>query len=449
MLKQNAVLAKFLKLLLTSIMLVLILAPATSAFAASVEGLRLWRAPDSTRLVFDLSGPVDHKLFTLANPDRLVIDIDSTRFSASLDELDLLNTPIKKIRYSARNQGDLRVVLDLKELVKPRSFALAKQAGKQDRLVIDLYDSEKDTVKTVTTIAQNTSGQRDVIIAIDAGHGGEDPGALGPNRIKEKDIVLSISKELKRIIDAQPGYQAQLVRTGDYYMAHKARRDTARKAQADLFISVHADGFKDARARGAGVFALSQRGATSETARYLAQKENEADLVGGVIINDKDDAVAELILDLSMKSNLANSLEVGDRVLGHMGKVAHLHKREVEQAAFLVLKSPDVPSILVETGFISNPEEARKLRTSAYQLKLAHAIFLGVQDHFEAAPPAGTWLAWRQKNEGKTIKYVIARGDTLSGIASRYNVSVQKIMQVNQLNGTSIRIGQTLTIPTS
>lgn len=429
------------------ILLVLFLIPTSSAFAASVESVRLWRAPDSTRLVFDLSAPVDHKVFTLANPERLVIDISSSEFAASLDELDLLNTPITKIRHGTRNKTDLRVVLDLKELVKPRSFVLAKQAGKQDRLVIDLYDSEKDTVKTVSEITHKDNDQRDIIIAIDAGHGGEDPGALGPNKVMEKDIVLAISKRLQRLIDAEPGYKALLVRTGDYYMAHKSRRDKARKAQADLFISVHADGFKDSRARGASVFALSQRGATSETARFLAQKENEADLVGGVVINDKDDAVAELILDLSMKSNLANSLEVGDRVLKQMGRVAALHKREVEQAAFMVLKSPDVPSILVETGFISNPQEASNLRSSAHQEKLASAIFSGIQQHFEAAPPAGTWLASRQQQGGRAIRHVIARGDTLSGIASRYNVSVKQLMHVNKLSGTQIQIGQTLTIP--
>ena len=430
------------------ILLILFLIPSTSTFAASVEGVRLWRAPDSTRLVFDLSGPVDHKLFMLTNPERLVIDINSSNFNGSTDDLDLLNTPIDKIRFGSRNKNDLRVVLDLKKLVKPRSFVLVKQAGKPDRLVIDLYDSENETVKTVITTNKSTDTQREIIVAIDAGHGGEDPGALGPNRVREKDVVLAISKELKRIIDAEPGYEALLVRTGDYYMAHKARRDKARLAQADLFISIHADGFKDKSARGASVFALSQRGATSETARFLAQKENEADLVGGVVINDKDDVVAELILDLSMKSNLANSLEIGDKVLGHMGKVAYLHKKEVEQAAFMVLKSPDVPSILVETGFISNPKEAQNLRSSTHQLKLANAIFRGVQDHFEVAPPAGTWLAWKVQS-GSAFKHVIARGDTLSGIASRYNVSVKKIMQANKLDGTSIRIGQTLTIPTS
>ncbi len=420
----------------------------SGAAASTVEGLRLWRAPDSTRLVFDLSGPVEHKVFTLRNPERLVIDIQSSRFSASLNELDLLNTPIKNIRYSEKKGGDLRVVLDLKELIKPRSFALAKQAGKNDRLVIDLYDLEKETVKTVQTITQSKQEKRDIIIAIDAGHGGEDPGALGPNKVREKDVVLAISKKLKKIIDEEPGYSARLIRDGDYYMAHKLRRDTARKAQADLFVSVHADGFKHASARGASVFALSQRGATSETARYLAQKENEADLVGGVVLGDKDDSIVELLLDLSMNSNLAISLEVGDKVLKQMGRVAHLHKREVEQAAFMVLKSPDVPSILVETGFISNPQEARNLRSSAHQLKLANAIFAGIRDHFTVAPPEGTWVAWQQRGGGK-IQHVIARGDTLSAIAQRYNVSVRDIVQANKLSSTQIRIGQTLTIPAS
>ena len=418
------------------------------ANAATVEGVRVWRAPDHTRLVFDLSSSVNHKVFSLENPQRLVIDVEDTKFSAATHSLDLANTPVDKIRHSPRAGNDLRVVLDLKEQINPRSFVLSKQAGKPDRLVIDLYDAERETVKTVTKVRESFSDKRDIIIAIDAGHGGEDPGAVGPNRLREKDVVLAISRELERLINGRPGYSAMLIRTGDYYMPHKERRDKARKAQADLFISVHADGFKNKKARGASVFALSRRGATSETARFLAAKENEADLVGGVGLRHKEEAVAELLLDLSMKSNLAYSLEIGDQVLKEMGQIAHLHKREVEQAAFLVLKSPDVPSILVETGFISNPQEARNLKSTAFQRKMARAIFDGVENYYNRKPPAGTYIAW-QKQGGGIVKYVIASGDTLSEIAKKYNVSVKQIVQANKLSSTSIRIGQTLTIPTS
>lgn len=429
-------------------LLALLIYGAGAARAANVDGVRVWRAPDHTRLVFDLDARVEHKVFSLQNPQRLVVDVRNAKISASLAGLDLSDTPIKRLRHSARQGADLRVVLDLKQRIKPRSFLLGKHSGKPDRLVIDLYDEAENTVVTeVENPPPAPAKMRDIIIAVDAGHGGEDPGAVGPNRLKEKDVVMAISRELQKLVRNEPGYKPVMVRTGDYYIPHKARRDKARKAQADLFVSVHADGFKDKRARGAGVFALSRRGATSETARFLAAKENEADLVGGVGLKHKEEAVAELLLDLSMKSNLAHSLEVGDSVLKEMGRFAHLHKREVEQGAFLVLKSPDVPSILVETGFISNPQEAKKLKSARYQKKIARSIFAGIRKHFENKPPADTFVAWKKK--GGAIKYTIARGDTLSEIASRYNVSVNQLIQMNKLGGTRIRIGQILTIPTS
>lgn len=301
-----------------------------SAHAAKVEGVRLWRAPDNTRLVFDLSGPVDHKLFTLKQPDRIVIDITNSSFDASLDEVQFGNTPIDNLRHGKREGANLRVVLDLNSEVKPRSFVLAKHGDKSDRLVIDLYDSAKETVKTVERFAENASAKRDIIIAIDAGHGGEDPGAIGPRRVYEKDVVLAIGKELETMINAKRGYKAVMVRTGDYYIPHKARRDKARQERADLFVSIHADAFKSPKASGASVFALSRRGATSETARFLAAKENEADLiggVGGVSLEDKDDLLAGVLVDLSMTANMAKSLEVGDSVLKKIGEVTKLHKQ--------------------------------------------------------------------------------------------------------------------------
>ncbi len=424
-------------------------------YTAQVESVRLWRAPDHTRLVFDLSGPVEHKIFTLVSPARLVIDINKSAMSADLGSLDFENSPVNSLRYGKRNTHDLRVVLDLSSKVKPRSFALKKHAGKKDRLVIDLYDSKKQTVKTVAKVLESPQGKRDVVIAIDAGHGGEDPGALGPKRIREKDVVFKLSKELKKIIDAKSGYTARLVRTGDYYIPLKKRRNKAREMRADLFISIHADAFKNPKAKGASVFALSRRGATSESARFLASKENEADLiggVGGVSLDDKDDVLAGVLVDLSMTATLASSLDVGSRVLKKIGGSTKLHKKQVEQAGFAVLKSPDVPSILVETGFISNPDEARKLNTHAHRKKLSNAIFSGVESYFSEKPPAGTLLAWKKGNalkKYKSMKYVIARGDTLSAIAKRYRVSVAQIKQSNGLENSKIRVGQKITIPAS
>ena len=417
--------------------------------AATVDSIRLWRAPDHTRLVFDLSGPVEHKLFMLKSPDRLVIDIERSAFKGSLSGLELANTSIKNIRTALRNKSDLRVVLDLSSGVKPRSFVLKKQQGKNDRLVVDLYD-QAGSAKTVKTVASASSGRkRDIVIAIDAGHGGEDPGAIGPKR-------LQIAKELARLVNAESGYKAVLVRTGDYYIPLKKRRDIARKKRADLFISIHADAFTNPKAHGASVFALSRRGATSETARFLAKRENEADLIGGVgsvNLADKDKVLAGVLVDLAMTATLSSSLQIGHKVLSSMDKVAKLHKKHVEQAGFAVLKSPDVPSILVETGFISNPGEAKKLNSSRYRNKLSKQIFAGIKQYFSQYPPSDSLLAWHKHGRLDTALssrvHVITRGDTLSGIAKRYSVNIKDIQNYNSINGSNIRIGQKLKIPTS
>ncbi len=422
-----------------------------NTFAADVQGVRLWRAPDHTRLVFDLSGPVEHKLFGLKQPHRIVVDVDDSQFSADLGHLDLTTTPIDKVRYGKRNMRDLRIVLDMMAQTKPRSFVLKKHAGKPDRLVIDIYDARTATVKTLQNVRPPVGSRRDILVAIDAGHGGEDPGSIGPGRLYEKDIVLQVSKVLKSLIDNEPGFASALIRSGDYYVDNTRRREKARAMRADLFVSIHADGFKNPRARGASVFALSRRGATSQMARILASKANESDLIGGagnVSLSDKDDVLAGVLVDLSMTATLASSLDVGDRVLNNMGAFTRLHKDHVEQAAFIVLKSPDMPSILVETGFITNPDEAKKLRTRQHQQKLAKAVFVGIKSYFHDNPPEGTYVAWK-KNSGGQIKYTIARGDTLSSIAKRYRISVSELKNLNRLTSSNIRVGQVLTIPAS
>lgn len=440
------------------------LAQTSWAAQARIEGVRVWRAPDSTRLVFDLSAPVSHKMFTLDGPSRVVIDVDKATVAANLEKPALANTPVTGVRYGDRS-GGLRVVLDISASVTPRSFVLPKHGDKADRLVVDLFDKNAPAAAAATSapttsrpdrVAQDLADlipeKRDIIIAVDAGHGGEDPGAVGPGRIMEKAVVLAISQQLVDMINREPGYKAHLVRTGDYYIPLHTRRDKARQLRADLFVSVHADAFKNPQASGASVFALSRSGATSESARFLAQKENEADLiggVGGVSLSDVDNVLAGVLVDLSMTATLTNSLQVGDRVLREMGKITKLHKKQVEQAGFAVLKSPDVPSILVETGFISNPQEAQKLNTPSHRRFLAEAIFRGIKDYFYDVPPPGSYIAWtKARGGGSQQHYTIARGDTLSDIAKRHNVSLTKLLEHNGLQASAvIRVGQKLVIP--
>lgn len=428
--------------------IILSMLTATSVWAVDVQDVRLWRAPDHTRVVFDLSGFAEHKLIVLKNPSRIVLDVHNTSLKSDLSKLQLADTPIKRIRSAVRDGDDLRVVLDMGVSVSPRSFALKASDKTGDRLVLDLYDAKASTAAAaVKKSTAQDAGRRNIIVAIDAGHGGEDPGALGPNRKREKDVVLAIAKELNRLFKADAGFSPTLIRSGDYYISLKGRRELARKRQADLFVSIHADAFNRKEANGASVYALSTRGATSTAASYLAQRENSADLVGGVRLSDKDDVLAGVLADLSMTSTLDTSLKLGAVVLREVDGVARLHKKQVEQAGFAVLKSPDIPSILIETGFISNPAESRKLASSSYQKKMARAIHAGIKDWFLAHPPSGTLVAWNKQRSA--AQYTIARGDTLSDIAQRFNVSLSSLKTSNSISGSKIRVGQKLTIPTT
>ena len=437
--------------LFTNRLLVLVLLgglASNCARAAEVLDVRLWRAPDHTRVVFDLSDAVSHSLLELSNPMRLVVDVPDARLRDALTDLPLENTPIARVRSGVREGDDLRIVFDLNAKVRPRSFPLDPNAQTGHRLVLDLFDLNEDGDEvTVVKSVDQLSDRRDIIVAIDAGHGGEDPGASGPKKLREKHVVLEIARKLKARLEKTPGFRPVMIRDGDYYVSLRGRRDLARKYQADLFVSIHADAFRQASANGASVYALSTRGATSTAAKYLADRENAADLVGGVRLADKDDVLAGVLTDLSMTATLDTSLSLGADVLKEIDRIAKLHKRQVEQAGFAVLKSPDIPSILVETGFISNPGEASRLATSAYQDKMAAAIQKGVERWFERHPPAGTLLAWKRSQRGDPQQYVIARGDTLSGIAQRFSVSVKSLKDTNGLRGNTIRIGQTLIIP--
>ena len=424
-----------------------------SATAATIDNIRLWPAPDHTRLVLDMSGPVEHSFFTLDGP-RLVVDIKNATFRTDLAGLNYVDTPIKNIR-TGTDQHRLRIVFDLREEVDTNVFALEKMEDKQDRLVVDLVYRNPSAQEPVTLVDPTANGRRDIIIAIVAGHGGEDPGAIGPGNLYEKEVTLKICQNLERIINATPGYHAVMIRKGDYGIAHRQRREMARQSRADLFLAIHADAFKHRSANGGSVYALNMNGrlASSETARYLAERENEADLIGGlsnVSIRDKDEDVASTLMSLSRTATLNDSLRAGQYILDAMAGIVRLHKNQVEQADFAVLRSPDVPSLLIETGFISNPAEARRLSTPAFRNKMAESIFAGVKNYFYDFTPSGTYLAWQKDNGGlREAEHVVARGDTLSGIAIRYSVSVSDIMVFNQMTNTNIRLGQKIKIPST
>ncbi|WP_317850981.1 N-acetylmuramoyl-L-alanine amidase [Pseudomonas sp. BF-R-26] len=450
----------------------LFLAVTVDAMAETkVNSVRLWRAPDNTRLVFDLTGPVQHSVFTLSSPDRLVIDINGASLGSPLN-VNTSNTPITAMRSAQRTPTDLRVVIDLKKAVTPKSFTLAPNAQYGNRLVVDLFDNAADAAPipvptNVVTVAPvpvtpvdppvklppAPAGKRDIIVVIDAGHGGEDPGASGSRGQREKDVVLAIARELQRQVNGMKGFRAELTRTGDYFIPLRGRTEIARKKGADLFVSIHADAAPSAAAFGASVFALSDRGATSETARWLADSENRSDLIGGagnVSLDDKDRMLAGVLLDLSMTASLTSSLNVGQKVLSNIGRVTPLHKQRVEQAGFMVLKSPDIPSILVETGFISNANEASKLAAANHQQALARSISSGVRQFFQQNPPPGTYIAWL-RDSGKIAQgprdHRVSPGETLAMIAVRYQVSPATLRNANNLKSDELKIGQTLTIP--
>lgn len=426
--------------------LFLALFPALAQSATTIKDVRLWSEEGRTRIVLDLNKPAEHNIFTLRSPDRLVVDLKDSRISNGLKSFPV-GGAIAAIRTGLSSNGQLRVVLDLNRTVRSRSFSAGPNKKYGDRLVIDLHD--EGDIKAVKRADQEYVAGRDIVIAVDPGHGGKDPGAVGRARTKEKDVALAVSRRLAARIDAEPGMKAILVRNGDYYVDHRERMEIARRQKADLFVSIHADAVDDRRARGASVYVLSTKGASDEAAKRLAQRENASEQVGGISLSDKDEVLASVLLDLSQNAALSASLDAGSEVIRQLARVGRVHKRKVQQAGFLVLKSPDVPSILVETAYISNPDEEKKLRSREHQDKLANAILAGVRSYFYANPPPNTRLALTQKSRtpGKNVSHVIARGDTLSEIAERYNVSMSDIRAANRLSSDNVRIGQRLTIP--
>jgi len=362
---------------------------ASGDISSDIKGVRMWPAPDNTRLVFDLDHAVNYKIFRLSNPERLVLDIKSAKLRKSLAQPSKSDVIIKKIRSATRNHKDVRVVLDLKSKTQYKSFLLQPNSEYGHRLVVDLTQAGGVAVKKVKKTVKTAPIQRDFVIAIDAGHGGDDPGASGYKGTSEKDVVLAIARKLEKLIKKEPGMRPVMIRTGDYFLSLRQRTKKAREYKADLFISIHADAFHDKRVKGSSIYVLSQNGVSSEAARILAEKENASDLIGGVSLDDKDDMLATVLLDLSQTATIEASYDLANAMLKKLKNVSKLHKRDVQQAGFVVLKSPDMPSILIETAFISNPGEERKLRSPRHQESMAKAMLSGIRNYYASYAMSG------------------------------------------------------------
>ena len=423
--------------------------------AAEVVDLRMWRAPDHTRLVLDLSDSVEYSSFLLEDPHRLVVDIKSSFTNLSFDGLDFIDSPISGIRSGVRNGDSLRIVLDLTSAVVPSAFSLAPNSEFGERLVLDLYDKtrspQSQSAKPPATRIEK-GARRDIVVAISAGHGGEDPGSIGyDGRIKEKDVTLAISRALYERLEELPGYKPVMIREGDYYVELKRRPEIARRNRADLLGAIHADWYRNSRARGVTVYALSGDRADRENSARVAEKENSSDLLGGVggdlALGELDDDVALTLVSLQMAWSMEQSLVAGTSILDSLAGVTRIRKKRVQHASLQVLNSPDIPSILIETGYLTNPEEAQRLSNRNFQERMALAIADGVTSYFYEAPPGGTLVAWHKENGVIPKSLTVKRGDTLSEIAEQFGLTVTKLKSINGLQGNTIQIGQVLELP--
>lgn len=429
----------------------LMLGSQLAAQAVQVKNVRVAHVDNRTRIVLDISRPSDHKLFTLSNPNRVVVDLEQGSFKMT-GAWPSGTGLVANVRGANRENGMARLVLDLSEAARPKSFLLEPSGPYGYRIVVDLLpvNASSGSRQSAPVIVKTApSGSRDLVIAIDPGHGGKDPGARGRGGLLEKKAVLDIGKRLAKLVDAEPGMRAFMTRDDDRFLALQQRINRAHKAGADLFVSIHADSFSDRRVRGSTIYVLSEKGATDEAAKLLAERENSADLIGGVDLADKDDMLASVLVDLSQNASLEASMEVGDLFVGEMARVGKVRKTRVQQAGFKVLKSPDIPSLLVETAYISNAQDESNLKSVQYQQRLARAMHQGIKGYFYANPPQGTKVAQLSRTQRMARQYVIRNGDTLSDIAQRYNVSVARIRSANSLNTNSIRVGQVLRIPPS
>ncbi|MCF2849819.1 N-acetylmuramoyl-L-alanine amidase [Pseudoalteromonas sp. ACER1] len=422
----------------------------------TINSVRVWPSPDSTRVVFDLNDKPDFSYFMLKNPARLVIDLKNTDKLDSLPAIPQKHQIVSKLRYSKpKDSKSVRFVFELARASKPVVFALLPTDPYKHRLVVDLVDK---TPKAEPVVSTNTSvkkrelnQERDIVIAIDAGHGGEDPGSIGPSGTYEKDITLQIAKRLERMIDAEKGMISRMVRRSDYFVNLNTRTSIARKKKADFFVSIHADAFTSPQPNGASVWVLSLRRANSEIGKWIEDKEKHSELLGGAAGVLKDTAsekyLAQALLDMSMDHSMKTGFSVAEEVVSELRKVAKMHKKRPQAASLAVLKSPDIPSILVETGFISNPREERMLKTAQHQERLAKAIFTSIKNYYMKNPPDDSLFA-KLKSQFPT-KHKVRPGESLSILASRYNTSVSKLKTANNLKSNTLFIGQELDIPQS
>jgi N-acetylmuramoyl-L-alanine amidase len=393
-----------------------LLSVSSYAQQIDVNSLLYTTTSKQNRIMFEVTASPKHQVFVMDNPSRLVIDIKNARLQRSLNQPSAAHPLFSRVRAGTKNDTDLRIVVDLKSPISSKIFSLSSNNNNEHQLIIDLFNKnpivtakdenkevaesvaskslESNTVATKSTTDKFSKSNRSssIVIAIDPGHGGNDSGAHGPHGTEEKKVTFAIAKKLEALINEQSGMKAVMVRKGDYYVGLRNRMQIARAAKADLFISIHADAFQDADVKGASVYTLSTSGASSEAARWLADSENASDLVG-VSLNDKEDVLASVLLDLSQTATLEASVNVANQVLKSFDNIAELHKDSVQKAGFIVLKSPDIPSILVETAFISNPSEEQNLLSTRYQSKVANAIFKGVRNYFRQSAPVDNRIA--------------------------------------------------------
>ncbi|MBS9944165.1 N-acetylmuramoyl-L-alanine amidase [Vibrio alginolyticus] len=429
------------------------------AFANVVKSFRVWPSPDETRVVIDLGSEADYSYFSLSGPDRLVVDLKSTTMQAKLP-VTVTDSPVLKLvrKSSPPEKGTYRLVFELKKSVQAELFKLSPTPGGQygHRLVIDLPHGKKESTskpsKPAAASKDMSSVQRaqEVLIVIDPGHGGEDPGSIGPSRRKyEKDAVLSISRKIAAQLDATPGIKTRMTRTGDYFVNLNRRVAIARENDAHLLISIHADAFTSPKPRGGSVFVLNTRRANTEIARWVENHEKQSELLGGsgnaFFTKTKDRNVNQTLLDLQFSHSQKEGYKLATEILGEMGRVAHLHNTKPINTSLAVLRSPQIPSVLVETGFISNPTEERLLFQRAHQDKLAQAITKAVVKYLKDNPPEGTVFS----PSAKPMVHIVKRGESLSVIANKYGLSSKALMSANNLKSTGLAIGQKLNIPSA
>lgn len=418
-----------------------------SAFASNtIKSVRVWPSPDSARIVFDLKQKPNYTYFTLHNPYRLVIDLQDTNDEFDWSRIKTDSKLVKRIRQSTpKSKKDVRIVLELQRKLSHSIFPLGPAGPYGHRLVVDIIDPDLRNTKRTS----EPKGERKIVIGIDAGHGGEDPGSIGPRGTYEKNVVMKLSKRLATLINQDPTMKVVMIRSSDYYIHVNRRTDIARKNKVDFLMSIHADAFTTPQPSGASVWVLSLGRAESEIGKWMEQSQKYSELLGGaaqVIGNSSNDAyLARTLLDMSMDHSMDSGYDAAKEIIAELRLITKMHKTRPQAASLAVLRSPDIPSILVEVGFISNPQEEKKLLSSAHQKKLANALYKGLKNYFNLSPPEGTLLAKQAKQKAQL--YRVKRGDSLSVIAMRFGISVRKLKQANKLKSNVLQIGQVLTIP--